>query len=570
MNFTWLLIFAILTFLISTMYFYMFSRKQEKFMQYWGFSWVAYSCSLLCLVLYFSQPSEIFLEVRKIIDMFNLLLLLFGTYSFIHVKTPAYWYRFSLYMVLLAVICIIYRFDLLSFYLPISIYQMIITIFICHNVFRKWNVAKGEKIIAVLVFLTWGFGKALLSIAEIFITLEYNLYITELMLSNIVNFCILTIYVVYSRSENDLVDSLYKTVVENSKDAFFYYKTFPYNAFRYVSPSITDFTGFSPAHFYDNPQFYLNMVSDDQVQEISEIFNPKDNYNEIHTIELCRKNGEKFWGEFSCTLLRNENDEIIAIEGTLRDVTKLKTTEMEQLEATRGRNMLLSYISHELRTPITSIAGYLTALTDGTINNQKDRKEAMDIITSRTFTLKKLVDELDQLTKIETHQFSFDFTSYTAADAAELMLNDNISDAYSAGFEITANYNHDVLNNYWIIIDADRINQVFSNLINNAIKYSSDKKKLQITFEIDDNEENFVVSVKDSGIGIRDQHLSHIFDRFYRADIKDNGRNIIEGRGLGLTLCKEILKAHQGDIFVESIYGSGSTFTFIIPIFKEG
>lgn len=570
MNFTWLLIFAILTFLISTMYFYMFSRKQEKFMQYWGFSWVAYSCSLLCLVLYFSEPLEIFLEIRKVIDMFNLLLLLFGTYSFMHVKTPAYWYRFSLYMLLLAVICMVYRFDLLSFYLPISIYQIIITIFICYNVFRKWNVAKGERIIAVLVFLTWGFGKSLLSIAEIFISLEYNLYITELMLSNIVNFCILTIYVVYTRSENDLVDSLYKTVVENSKDAFFYYKLQPYNAFQYVSPSIEDFTGFTPSSFYSNPQFYLHMVSDDQVEEITDIFNPKEAYSELHTIELCRKSGEKFWGEFSCTVLNDEHGEPIALEGTLRDVTKLKTAEMEQLEATRGRNMLLSYISHELRTPITSIAGYLTALSDGTMSSDKEKAEAMDIITSKTLTLKKLVDELDQLTKIETHQFTFNFESYTAAEATAMMISCSVSDARSAGFDVYIDYDANLLSDHWIIIDADRINQVFSNLVNNSIKYSMNTKKLWLDFEIDDNEENFVVSVKDSGIGIKDQHISHIFDRFYRADVKDNTLHTIEGRGLGLTLCKEIINAHQGEIFAESTYGTGSTFTFIIPIFKEG
>lgn len=570
MNFTWLLIFAILTFLISTMYFYMFSRKQEKFMQYWGFSWVAYSCSLLCLVLYFSEPLETFLEIRKVIDMFNLQLLLFGTYSFMHVKTPAYWYRFSLYMLLLAVICMVYRFDLLSFYLPISIYQIIITIFICYNVFKKWNVAKGEKIIAVLVFLTWGFGKSLLSIAEIFISLEYNLYITELMLSNIVNFCILTIYVVYTRSENDLVDSLYKTVVENSKDAFFYYKLKPYSAFQYVSPSIEEFTGFTASSFYSNPQFYLHMVSDDQVEEITDIFNPKEAYSELHTIELCRKNGEKFWGEFSCTVLNDEHGEPIALEGTLRDVTKLKTSEMEQLEATRGRNMLLSYISHELRTPITSIAGYLTALSDGTMSSDKEKTEAMDIITSKTLTLKKLVDELDQLTKIETHQFTFNFESYTAAEATDMMINCCVSDAKSADFDVYINRDINLLSDHWIIIDTDRINQVFSNLVNNSIKYSTNTKKLWLDFEIDDNEENFVVSVKDSGIGIKDQHISHIFDRFYRADTKDNTLHTIEGRGLGLTLCKEIINAHQGEIFAESTYGTGSTFTFIIPIFKEG
>lgn len=570
MNFKWLLIFALLSFIISTMYFYMFSRKQEKFMQYWGFSWVAYSCSLLCLLLYFSVPNETFLEIRKIIDMFNLQLLLFGTYSFMHVRIPAYWYRFSLYMVLLAIICMIYDFDLLSFYLPVSVYQIILTLFICHNVFRKWSVAKGERTIAALVFLVWGFGKSVLSIVEVFLTLEYNLYITELMLSNIVTFCILTIYIAYSREESDLVDSLYKTVVENSKDAFFYYDLQPYIAFMYVSPSIKDSTGFSPAAFYNNPKFYLDMVSNEQVEELEDIFNPKDTYCEIHTLELCRKNGEKFWGEFRCTVIKNEKDEPVAIQGTLRDVTDLKTAESEQLEAAKSRDMLLSYISHELRTPITSIAGYLTAINDGTMDSDEKKREAMDIITSKTFTLKKLIDELDQLTKMETHQFTFNFEAYTAAEAADMMINSGLSDIASYGFVADVYFDRRRLEHHWIVIDTDRIYQVFTNLINNSIKYSGGNKQLRVSFDIDDNKENFVVSVKDNGIGIKDKYIDHIFDRFYRAGVSDGTNRTIEGRGLGLTLCREIITAHQGEIFAESVYGSGSTFTFIIPLFKEG
>lgn len=529
MTSTWLLIPAILTLLISSLYFHLSFRKNEQFMKYWGFFWLAYSCSLLCLFLYFSYPTAIFLEVRKIIDMFNLLLLLYGTYSFLHMKIPTYWHRFSLYMVLLAIICIIYKFYLLSFYLPISIYQIILAVFTCYNIFGKWKAAKIERLIAALVFLIWGLSKSLLSIVEIFIALEYNIYITELMLSNIVNFCMLAIYIVSTRNESELVDSLYKTVVENSKDAFFYYELSPYNAFRYVSPSIREITGFSSSAFYNNPHFYLDLVSDNQVQEITDIFNPKEPYSELHTVELCRKNGEKFWGEFSCTVIEDDKGETIALEGTLRDVTKLKTAEMEQLESAKGRNMLLSYISHELRTPITSIAGYLTAITDETLSSHEEKMEAMDIITSKTLTLKKLIDDLDQLTKIETHQFSMDFATYTAAEAAEMMIDSSISDARSAGFEVVLNYDESLLAAHWLIIDADRINQVFSNLINNSIKYSDTVKNLWVTFGIDDNEENFVVSVRDEGIGIKAKHLPHIFDRFYRADTRENTEHTIGG-----------------------------------------
>lgn len=569
MNFTWMLILALLTFILSILYFFLFSRKQERFMQFWGFSWVAYSCSLLCLLLYFSKPMPIFLETRKVIDMINLLLLLFGTYSFIHTKTPTYWYRFSLYMVLLAFICMLYNFELLSFYLPISVYQIIITLFICSNIFNKWSVSQGEKIISIIVFLTWGIGKSVLSIVEIFINLDYNLYITELLLSNIINFCTLTIYIVYTRSNRLLVDNLYKTVVENSKDAIIYYTLVPYRSFRYVSPSIEDSTGFSVTAFYSDPKFYLNMVTGSQVDEIEEIFQPQEGSNETHIMELSKKNGEKFWGEFKSTVIADDNGKPEAVQILLRDVTQIKSAEMERLNVTRSRNMLLSYISHELRTPITSIAGYLAAINDGTMESPQDRKEAMDIITSKTLTLKKLIDDLDQLAKLETNQFTFDFNAYTAADAVEYMLEGSLNDAKSAGFSVEISCDMEKLQKSWLIIDIDRINQVFNNLVTNSIKYSGAFKRLIFTFDIDNSDENFIVSVKDSGIGIRDEDISHIFDRFYRASHNDRNAANIGGRGLGLTICKEIVTAHQGDIYAESTYGSGSTFTFYIPLFKE-
>ncbi|MDO4545512.1 MAG: ATP-binding protein [Bacillota bacterium] len=565
MRFGWLIVFAILTFMVSILYFYMFSRRQEKFMRFWGFSWVAYSCSLLCLLCYLNGENEFFLEVRKVIDMFNLLLLLFGTYSFIHVRIPTYWYRFSLYLLLLAVICIIYSFELLSFYLPISVYQIVLTLFICYNVSAKWSIPRGEKTIASAVFLIWGVSKSVFSIAEIFMQTTYNLYITEILLSNVVNFCILTIYVVYTRKESDLASNLYKTVVENSHDAIFYYKLKPYEAFEYISPSIESLTGFRPANFYDNPRFYLNLVTGNQVNEIQDIFSDSSTYRNESILELTKKSGEKFWGQFNCTVIKDDSGTFI--EGTLRDITRMKSAEMEHLEVTRSRNMLLSYISHELRTPITAIAGYLTAIGDGTMSSEEDKQEAMEIITSKTLTLKKLIDDLDQLSKLETHQFTFNFMSCTTKDAVELLLNNNLGDLKSADFQVDIRYDSNQLKDYWIIADLDRINQVFSNLLTNASKYSRGEKKLLLEFSIDDAKENFIASVKDWGIGIMDKDVAHVFDRFYRADYRDNSDLRTEGRGLGLTLCKEIMTAHQGDIYAESLYGEWTKFTFIIPLY---
>lgn len=566
MNFSLIIIFSIFTFAASILYFYLFSRKQERFMQFWGFSWVAYSLSLLCLLCFMDTGHQFYMEMRKVIDMFNILLLLFGSYSFVHIRIPTYWYRFSLYLMLLALICIYYDFDLLSFYLPISTYQLIVTVFICYNIYKLWHIASGEKIIATAVFFIWGASKAVFSIAEVFTDID-SLYITEILLSNLVNFCILVIYVMYTQKENDLTDDLYQNIIENSKDVIFHYRLSPYKAFDYISPSVSDVTGFPQSYFYDNPGMFTNLADEKSKEELENIFSGKTPFRDLSVVQMINRDGEKFWGEFNCTILYDNYDRPSAIDGTFRDITSIKSAELKLINATKNRNMLFSYISHELRTPITSIAGYLTAINDGTMSSDDEKIEAMDIITAKTLTLKKLVDDLDQLSKLETHQFTFNFMSCTAGDITEMLLSSNSADIKSAGFELSADYDLHNLYKYWLVADYDRINQVFSNLITNAMKYSHHEKKILLDFHIDEREENYVVSVQDRGVGIKENNLPYVFDRFYREH--DSSTSYVEGRGLGLTLCREIIAAHHGDIYVESTYGFGSTFTFIIPLYKE-
>ncbi len=572
MNFTFLIVPALLLLTASVLCLYIFSKNQDRFLQFWGLSWIAYSCSLTCLLISAEtrQPlNDIFLQLRKVFDMFNLLTLLFGTYAFIHTKTPAYWYRFSLYLFLLAVMCMIYGTDLLSFYLPISVYQIALTLFICLNVWNKWNIPKNGKIAFCIVFFVWGLCKSIFPIMEIFTTVRSSLYILEFLLYNSVGLCILSVNFFYTGKKAEMENSLYKTLIENSPDVIFCYQLAPYCAFAYISPSITECTGFSPADFYNNPSFYLNLAPNGKTKEIEEIFTPKLHYKQTSVIEISRASGETFWGEFNCTLIPDKDGSPVAIEGTIRDVTQAKSTEMENLNATKNRNTLLSYISHELRSPITSLAGYLTAISDGTIETDIDREEAMEIITDKTLTLKKLIDDLDQLSKLETHQFTFDFMTCTAADAAEMMIKRNMNDMETFGFHIDVECDSEYLENYWIVIDSERINQVFSNLLANSVKYSVHEKEMFWKFKVDDKEENFIVSVSDKGIGIKDSSLPHIFEKFYRANTDKNGELSASGRGLGLPLCKEIISAHQGNIYVESEYEKGTTFTFIIPVLKE-
>ena len=238
-----------------------------------------------------------------------------------------------------------YRFDLLSYYLPISAFQTATSIVICYNIARYWGIAPIEKYISIVVFLLWGVTKALLSILELYYTPIYNLYITEIILSNILNFCILTIYVQYTRKEAGLTEHLYQTVVENASDAIFYYRLTPYHAFEYVTPSVETVTGYAPAKFYEEPRLYVHLVDAKYVDAITDIFSGQFLDEQGQIVEIVKKDGATFWGEIKASIIRGSNGKPTAVEGILRDITAMKSAQLEQIQAKQARDLLLSYIS---------------------------------------------------------------------------------------------------------------------------------------------------------------------------------------------------------------------------------
>ncbi len=555
----------VITVVTSFIYLYIWLKKKERFMMFWGLACAVNILSLIMLLTYFNTESEFFLEIRKLIDMFNMLLLLFGVFAFMHTVIPTYWYRFSLYMLLLSGACILYEVDLFTFYIPISIFQTAITVIIIYNICRYWDGPYPRKFFAVPLFGLWGISKAILSllvIGNLNFTFTY-----EITLSIILNLGILTIYIRNMQQESKLADHLYRTLVENTTDVIFYYKFKPFGAFEYVTPSIKDVTGYTADFFYKSPRFYVNLVDQKYLGAIEDIFTGKIQSDEGHIMEFIRKDGTRFWGEIKASIINDEEKKHVAVEGILHDITEMKSSQLEQIKLKKSRDVLLSYISHELRTPVTSISGYLTAMNDGTIKDEEEVKEAMEIIGSTTVLLKKLVDDLDQLSKLETHQFAFDFMTIKVSDLVDSLISEQELQMKSTSLPFDICYNKDTVKNCWIVADQDRIGQVFSNLLSNAIKYSRDESTIKTSLSIDEKKEFFVVDVANAGIDIPPKDLLYIFDKFYRVQSLSPGSS--KGRGLGLAIAKEIIQSHKGEIFAEYNDKNDIVFTFKIPLFKE-
>jgi PAS domain S-box-containing protein len=549
----------------------MFARSQDLsqnlYVRYWGFCWIAYSLSLLFLVLSLDKDIIQLLELRKIFDLLNVLFLLYGAYAFMHAHIPTYWHRFFLYITLWFLLGVVYKFDNLSMYLPVSMYQVIITITLCYIVLKYWSVPVFEKVLCIAVFLLWGVGKAALSIFEIYYYDVSSLYLMEIIFSNILNFSIFMIYLQKTKDELVIADRLYRIIAENATDVIFYFALKPQPAFTYVSPSIETLTGYTPDEFYQNPRFYLEISDSEHFDAVKAIFDGKQPPESDKAFLLHHRNGATFWGEFNCSILEKDNIPV-AVEGIIRDITRTKSAENQLRAAKQSRDLLLSYISHELKTPITSILGYVNALKDGTINDPNEKNDAMEIISTKALMLEHLINDLFQLSKLESNQFSFDFMHISALDLSGQLLDNHLLDIKSAKIKPAVELDTQSLQAKYIIADPKRIDQVFSNIVFNAIKYTEVNDKIKIKFGTDQSKKNYMVTISDNGIGIPQEDLPYIFDRFFKAHIPVRSDKEA-GSGLGLTISKEIITAHHGNITAKSNLGKGSAFTFTIPFYYD-
>lgn len=214
------------------------------------------------------------------------------------------------------------------------------------------------------------------------------------------------------------------------------------------------------------------------------------------------------------------------------------------------RNRLTSDIAHELRTPITIVKTHLEAMIDGVWDITKERLESCNMELKR---ITSIVEDLEKLAEIENIKlnkvdFNIDELILSISKSFEIELtNKNIS--------LKEN-----LNSKTIFADKDRIGQVIVNILSNAIKYTSENGKIEISTKIIGN--NTILIIKDNGIGISEEDLPHIFDRFYRAD-KSRNRNT-GGSGIGLSIVKSIIEAHNAKVIVNSEINKGSEFIITI------
>jgi two-component system, OmpR family, phosphate regulon sensor histidine kinase PhoR len=245
------------------------------------------------------------------------------------------------------------------------------------------------------------------------------------------------------------------------------------------------------------------------------------------------------------------NDEWKGILLVFHDITELK--KLEQM-----RKDFVANVSHELKTPITSIKGFSETLLDGAMENKQTLNDFLNIILKESDRLQSLIQELLDLSKIEKQGFSLSIQQVDLADVLEDVVA--IMKGKAAEKEIVLEYKREDKPVY-IEGDVHRLKQVFINIISNAISYTPNQGGVYISLAKTGS--TVLTEIRDTGIGIEAGEIPRIFERFYRVD-KARSRNS-GGTGLGLAIVKHLVEAHKGTISVKSEVGKGTTFIIELP-----
>lgn len=233
------------------------------------------------------------------------------------------------------------------------------------------------------------------------------------------------------------------------------------------------------------------------------------------------------------------------------DVTRLKKLE-------RIRTDFVANVTHEIRTPLAAIIGYLETLQAGAIQNEQDAQRFLGIMLKQAERLNRLVEDLMTISKIELGEAYFHFESVSLKDIIDSVLT--LLDAKAAAKKITiVNAVDDGLQH--VSADRDRLNQVFVNLLDNAIKFTPEGGRVELAAK--QKESGVVVTITDTGMGIPREEIQRMGERFYRVD-KTRSREL-GGTGLGLSIVKHLMQAHGGKMEIESQLGRGTKVSLFFP-----
>lgn len=265
-------------------------------------------------------------------------------------------------------------------------------------------------------------------------------------------------------------------------------------------------------------------------------------------------------GNMDCPITYRSNDEMGRFSAVFELMrTRLLESKVNQDAYEQARNELIASISHDLRTPLSSIRGYVEGLQDGVAQDKNKFERYLSVIRDKTDKLNNLIEDLFRFSELESGQLQMNYEEIECDPLLESIIRPLEYEFADGRARLIVLRPFPVGR---VLADPVRLTQVFNNLVGNATKYAGEEA--HITIAASRAGKRLEVSVSDNGIGIAPEHLPHLFERFYRGDKSRSSH--LGGTGLGLAICKYIIEAHGGEIGVHTLPGAGNVFYFSLPV----
>ena len=364
----------------------------------------------------------------------------------------------------------------------------------------------------------------------------------------------------------------YRNVTENIDDFLFTFERI-HKVLKpvFFTHSVEKITGYTQSEFLSESTFFLKIIYPDDLHivknKLKTILKSNVLVSEEMEFRIINKHGNIAWVRTKINIIRNSDGMILKIYGLVSNISLSKKAEEELHTSTENlirlnetKDKFISIISHDLRTPFSSIVGFTDLLIEDRDLTEDEKKQYVRFIRDSSKSMLELVNSLLDLTRIQTGRIRFEPEKLSA----RMIIFNCINSLSGVAFQKNINLRSDVDKEVKIYVDNNLLAQVFNNLISNAIKFTKEGGEIVIAASPLKKTRFYEFSVRDNGVGIKPENIPELF----RIDTKftTEGTAGEKGTGFGLSIVNEIIQKHGGNIWVESEYGKGTDFKFILPI----
>ncbi|MFN3872997.1 MAG: PAS domain S-box protein [Ignavibacterium sp.] len=364
----------------------------------------------------------------------------------------------------------------------------------------------------------------------------------------------------------------YRNITENIDDFLFTFERIGFSLRPvFCTSSIQKICGYTQTDFLSDSKLFLKIIHPDDFKvlkpKLMSLLKSRIQLSGEFEFRIINKQGNIVWVRTKLNLIRSGTGRIQKLFGLVSDITFRKRAEEELRKSTQNliklnetKDRFISIISHDLRTPFSSILGFTDLLENDDELSDEERRQYIKYIQEASRSMLSLVNSLLDWTRLQTGRIRFEPQKTNVTE----IINDSISALRGSAIQKQIEIKNEIQNELYLFIDKSLIAQVFNNLISNAIKFTNREGLVTISSSSAENKRFVKFSVKDTGIGIQPEDLPKLF----KVDSKfsTEGTAGEKGSGLGLSLVKEIIEKHGGTIWVESKPNEGSDFQFTLPV----